>query len=78
MGAVAPTLIGFGVAGRSLVAGDWSIAGTWRILELAEYVFGQRVDLIRVLAIFVWSATLLGGIAAVVIRWLVGTTPEGK
>jgi hypothetical protein len=78
IGAVAPTLIGFAIAGRFLVGGDWIFAGTWRVLELAEYLFGQRADLIRFFAIFIWSATLIGGTVAVVIRWLVGTTPDDK
>jgi len=72
MGAAAPTLIGFAVAGRFLVAGDWTL-GALEVGELARFMFRQTADVLRVLAIIIWSSTLLGGTVAVVIRWLVGT-----
>ena len=75
MGAVVPTLIGAAIAGRLIIAGNvWTDA--WKVSELIWYMFGQRADLFRFFAIYIWSATLLGGTAAVVIRWLVGTTPD--
>ena len=78
MGAVAPTLIGFAVVVRFLVAHEWRFGGTLAGRELVEFVFQQPwdSDVLKTLATFVWSATLLGGTAAVVIRWLIGTTEE--
>jgi len=77
IGAVAPPLVGFAVTGRFLVAANWGWPTNKSIVEMAAYIFGLREDL-GVVAIYIWSATLLGGTLAVVIRWLVGTTPEGK
>jgi hypothetical protein len=80
IGAVVPTLIGVAVAGRFIVAGNvWvrsGMSGHWEVAELAKFHFGQHADLIRFFAIFIWSAILVGGTAAVVIRWLVGTVDE--
>ena len=75
MGAAAPTLIGLVVAGRFLVAGDWTL-GALEVGELARFVFRQTADVLRLLAIIIWSSTLLGGTVAVVIRLLVGVNPD--
>jgi hypothetical protein len=79
MGAVAPTLIGFAIVVRFLVAQEWRFGGRspgWR--RLAELAFEQpwESDFLKILAIFIWSATLVGGTAAIVVRWLVSTTPK--
>jgi len=77
MGAVAPALIGVPIVVSFSVVRGLNLVGYLRSpYELAEYLFGGPAGVMRVLALFLWSATLLGGTAAVIIRWLVGT--EGK
>jgi hypothetical protein len=79
IGALVPALIGVPIVVWFLIAGGLQVAGSfppYTAVGMAEYLFGRPVVVMRVFAIFIWSATLFGGTAAVVIRWLVGTTPN--
>jgi len=81
IGAVVPSLIGVPIVLWFLIGLGWEAVG-WpgqaTADDLTEHMFHRPAIALRIFAIFVWSATLLGGTAAVVIRWLVGTTPDDK
>jgi hypothetical protein len=63
IGAVVPTLIGVPiVVSYSVIRGLELVGYLGSPYELAEYLFGGPAGVMRVLALFLWSATLLGAL----------------